>query len=790
MSPFTDPRVAWTLFLYFLGIGATVGGSSYISSGLMGNFSSAILPYFYMTQAIFIYLPNFFKSSRFANGPLSKPNGFILTSIISLAICFILANEDGIWMVFISCLVLTIISKQVFIFIDTAISLAFTIREFRQLAGLIVVISGLAGIFFSVTYSLLIYFFGLNILIPSIVLLYSFCPYLIGKLIPIHRSMTKIKQETKVENPSFFYPLAAHSIIVAAITILISYLYLISLKQNFDKNTIAIVDAIVIGLTSFFVIFIQFYGQPWYIKRFGLRGAFLLYPITMIVFGALALIYPNYMIIILISVTSTIIYRGTNYIAYETLLNTATEKIRQYARAQIRNTSQTIGRALIPISILLLLGDRYATISNVVLITIFASFIVIYVVQYIYKGYRTNLKGLVEQTRYLNYEPIYTENETLINTFLDISSRHHTYEIIQYFKKNHIEPATYLAKEIHETKSIIKLQTYVKVLGKLPSNESEKKLFELLRTKTPASEILSNSLCMAIAIRALTIGITSSFRSYIENELRLQKDSVISTFLMKFHANTKHIQLEIDSRYTFAIQRFLYLFATISDTRAVLNTIPKIQGQIFHQLDLVESSEAIEYLEAITNDHLLRSLLQETLEPIVQPISPEKYAELIAQDTWLSQVNLIKEFIPGENMNTNEKVLFLRRVNIFKTMPAEALEVMTESLIESKVAANEDIFLYGDDADRVYMVVSGVIQIHIDKQVLNEVSEFGLFGELALLDNLPRTATATAKTNVVLFAIYKQEFNQLLEDMPELSKAVIAQLLPYLRRLPIYAQTS
>jgi CRP-like cAMP-binding protein len=133
-----------------------------------------------------------------------------------------------------------------------------------------------------------------------------------------------------------------------------------------------------------------------------------------------------------------------------------------------------------------------------------------------------------------------------------------------------------------------------------------------------------------------------------------------------------------------------------------------------------------------------------------------------------------------------EKVEFLRKVSLFSGLSNEGIEAIAESVKEFAPAPGEEIFHRGDDAHSVCMVVTGQVEIWSDTQKLGEVGPYGLFGELAFLDNKPRSATAIAKTGVVLLALEKPEFHQLLEDLPELARAVIAQLMAYLRKSELF----
>jgi CRP-like cAMP-binding protein len=70
-----------------------------------------------------------------------------------------------------------------------------------------------------------------------------------------------------------------------------------------------------------------------------------------------------------------------------------------------------------------------------------------------------------------------------------------------------------------------------------------------------------------------------------------------------------------------------------------------------------------------------------------------------------------------------------------------------------RLAAGDVIFSAGDAGDCMYVVRDGMVTIHADGLPIEEVGPGGIFGELALIDSAPRSATATAATACEFFAL-------------------------------------
>jgi len=100
----------------------------------------------------------------------------------------------------------------------------------------------------------------------------------------------------------------------------------------------------------------------------------------------------------------------------------------------------------------------------------------------------------------------------------------------------------------------------------------------------------------------------------------------------------------------------------------------------------------------------------------------------------------------------------LRAIPIFAPLPGTPLEHLAARLVPLRLGPGEVVVRQGDSGDRFYVVVEGEVEISVDGQVVSELGPGGYFGEIALIRDLPRTATATARTPVVLYALEREDF--------------------------------
>src|SRR5690606_34381321 len=106
----------------------------------------------------------------------------------------------------------------------------------------------------------------------------------------------------------------------------------------------------------------------------------------------------------------------------------------------------------------------------------------------------------------------------------------------------------------------------------------------------------------------------------------------------------------------------------------------------------------------------------------------------------------------GENLmyTTLEKTILLRGVVLFKDMPADEIFHVAQITEEKRITAGDVLFHEGDPGDSLYIVVEGSLRVHIGSQELAVFKKGDALGEMALFDNLPRSATATALEDTTL----------------------------------------
>ena len=112
--------------------------------------------------------------------------------------------------------------------------------------------------------------------------------------------------------------------------------------------------------------------------------------------------------------------------------------------------------------------------------------------------------------------------------------------------------------------------------------------------------------------------------------------------------------------------------------------------------------------------------------------------------------------------------------------PAELFRQETDAL---QLAPGAFLFREGDKGEKMYVLLEGEIDICLGDFVLETVGPGALIGEMALIDNSPRTANAVAKAACRLAQIDRRRFHFLVQQTPHFATHVMKTLADRLRHM-------
>jgi MFS family permease len=105
-----------------------------------------------------------------------------------------------------------------------------------------------------------------------------------------------------------------------------------------------------------------------------------------------------------------------------------------------------------------------------------------------------------------------------------------------------------------------------------------------------------------------------------------------------------------------------------------------------------------------------------------------------------------------------DELRLLGGIPIFAPLAGATLEHLAGRLVPLVIEPGTAVVRQGESGDRFYIVVEGELDVTADQRALSSLHAGDHFGEIALLRDVPRTATVTAKTRAVLYALDRSDF--------------------------------
>jgi CRP/FNR family cyclic AMP-dependent transcriptional regulator len=123
----------------------------------------------------------------------------------------------------------------------------------------------------------------------------------------------------------------------------------------------------------------------------------------------------------------------------------------------------------------------------------------------------------------------------------------------------------------------------------------------------------------------------------------------------------------------------------------------------------------------------------------------------------------------------------LKNVALFSACTRKELELIAGATTELRFPAGATLAQQGANGHEFMVIVDGTARVEVGDQSVATLGPGDFFGEIALLDGGPRTATVVATTDLVAEVIGQREFAGLVEDSPHLAKKLLIGLARRLR---------
>jgi len=137
-------------------------------------------------------------------------------------------------------------------------------------------------------------------------------------------------------------------------------------------------------------------------------------------------------------------------------------------------------------------------------------------------------------------------------------------------------------------------------------------------------------------------------------------------------------------------------------------------------------------------------------------------------------------------MSLQQEYELLRKIPMFANIEPAKLKLLAFTSERLSYADGEELFRQGDPGDAALLIIAGRadVTIETDKGPLPVASlgDHDFVGEIAILCDVPRTATVTARSDLVALRINKDLFFRLIAEFPEIAKEIMRELADRLLR--------
>ena len=126
--------------------------------------------------------------------------------------------------------------------------------------------------------------------------------------------------------------------------------------------------------------------------------------------------------------------------------------------------------------------------------------------------------------------------------------------------------------------------------------------------------------------------------------------------------------------------------------------------------------------------------------------------------------------------SSDTKVASLRRAPLFENLSKDELERLAKVTEDLEVEPGKVLCREGEPAQEFFVIIDGEVEVTQGGDRIRTLSDGDFFGEIALLEDIPRTATVTASKPLRFFVLTRQSFWSMVESMPDVDRKILRAL--------------
>jgi CRP-like cAMP-binding protein len=144
--------------------------------------------------------------------------------------------------------------------------------------------------------------------------------------------------------------------------------------------------------------------------------------------------------------------------------------------------------------------------------------------------------------------------------------------------------------------------------------------------------------------------------------------------------------------------------------------------------------------------------------------------------------------IKSTHISLGEKILLLKEIEIFSGLRAAELAAISAITKELDYASDRTVIKQNDVGETVFLIIEGQVDVIMEQSggeevIIDQISSGGAFGEMALIDNSPRSATIRTTVPSRFLILHKQEFKETVMEYPRIALQICSVLSRTIRHL-------
>lgn len=308
----------------------------------------------------------------------------------------------------------------------------------------------------------------------------------------------------------------------------------------------------------------------------------------------------------------------------------------------------------------------------------------------------------------------------------------------------------------------------------IPDQHAEQYILDFLKIK---NTFYRSSLAFYLINRKMSITFSQDLNTALIEAMKFEIDLITEYKNLYNHPALRKVQLVLDNRINYAVQRFLYWYAALhADTPGIFLTITRLILKANGVKATNEQDKTIEFLMSNEAKHEIIDLMENLFKKKSGPakiLVNKKTPIIFENDEWLTSILNKYTLEESNEMNPLQRAIVLQKTEFFESLPEEVLLELGQSCKLNDYAEDEIIIKEGDEGDCLYVLVEGELWVYKNQNLLATLTPIKCIGEMALFGNTKRTTTVIAKQRSLLLTLSKEDFMILTNEFPQILQNVI-----------------